>query len=97
MLTFELVFETNGSNKISLFVFVASTNPPNKSLDSVFTDSFPNKSNKLFCFDVIGSSSIETDEKFNNSPSLGLLDGTSTLGGNSGLGGATRDGIFAGS
>lgn len=74
MLTFEFVFETNGSNKISLFVFEAFTNPPNKSLDSVFSDSGPNKSNKLSGFDATGSSSIETDEKFNNRPSLGLFD-----------------------
>jgi len=57
-----------------LFVFEAFTNPPNKSLDSVFSDSDPNKSNKLSGFDVTGSSSIETDEKFNNRPSLGLFD-----------------------
>jgi len=74
LLTFEFVFETNGSNKISLFVFEAFTNPPNKSLDSVFSDSGPNKSNKLSGFDVTGSLSIETDEKFNNRPSLGLFD-----------------------
>lgn len=82
-------------NKISLVVLVASTNPPNKSLDSVFSDSDPNKSNKLSCFVTTGSSSsIETDEKFNNSPSLGSFDLTPTFGGNSGLGGATRVGIF---
>jgi len=74
VLTFEFVFETNGSNKISLFVFEAFTNPPNKSLDSVFSDSGPNKSNKLSGFDVTGSSSIETDEKFNNRSSIGLFD-----------------------
>lgn len=98
LFTLELVFEINGSNNISLFVFVASTKPPNKSLDSVFSDSGPSKSNKLSCFDVTsGSSSIETDEKFNKSPSLGLLSLTSTFGGNSGLGGATRVGTFDGS
>jgi len=89
MLTFEFVFETNGSNKISLFVFEAFTNPPNKSLGSVFSDSGPNKSNKLSGFDVTGSSSIETDEKFNNRPSLGLFNGTSVFGGKCGLGGGT--------
>lgn len=73
-LTLELGFDTNGSNKISWFVLVASTNPPNKSLGSVFSVSGPNKSNKLSCFDVTGSSSIEIDEKFNNSPSLGFFD-----------------------
>lgn len=78
-------------------MFVASTNPPNKSLGSVFSDSVPNKSNKLSCFGGIGSSSIETDEKFSNSPSLSLLDFTSTFGGNSGLGGGTRVGTFDGS
>jgi len=80
-----------------LFVFEAFTNPPNKSLDSVFSDSGPNKSNKLSGFDVLSSSSIETDKKFNNRPSLGLFDGTSTFGGKCGLGGATRIGTFAGS
>jgi len=56
-----------------LFVTEAFTNPPNKSLDSVFSDSGPNKSKKLSGFDVTSSSSIETDEKFNNKPSLGLF------------------------
>jgi len=74
VLTFKFVFETNGSKKISLFVFEAFTNPPNKSLDSVFLDSDPNKSNKLSDFNVSGSSSIEIDDKFNNRPSLGLFN-----------------------
>lgn len=78
-------------------MFVASTNPPNKSFGSVFSDSVPNKSNKLSSFEGIGSSSIETDEKFSKSPSLGLLDLTSTIGGNSGLGGGARVGTFDGS
>jgi len=63
------------------------TNPPNKSLGSVFSDSDPNKSNKFSFFDITGSSSNETDEKFNNNPSLGFF--VSTFGGKSGLGGAT--------
>jgi len=74
VLTFKFVFETNGSNKISLLVFEAFTNPPNKSLDSVFSDSDPNKSNKLSDFNVSDSSSIEIDDKFNNRPSFGLFD-----------------------
>lgn len=97
ILTFGLVLETNGSNKISLVVLVALTNPPNKSFDSVFSDSDPNKSNKLSFFGVTDSSSNEIDEKFNNNPSLGLFDFTSIFGGSSGLGGATRVGIFTGS
>lgn len=96
-LTLELGFEINGLNKISLFVFVALTNPPNKSLDSVFSDSDPNKSNKLSCFVLTGSSSIETDERFNNRSSLGLFVLTSIFGGKFGLGGATRVGTFAAS
>lgn len=74
MLTFKFVFETNGSNKISLLAFEALTNPPNKSLDSVFSDSDPNKSNKLSDVNVSDSSSIEIDDKFNNKPSFGLFD-----------------------
>lgn len=75
LLTFETDFVTNASNKISLFVLVALTKTPNISLDSVFSDSGLNKSKKLSGFDIIiGSSSIETDDKFNNSPSLDLFD-----------------------
>lgn len=88
MFTLELIFEANELNRTPLFVFDASTKPPNKSFGSVFSDSDPNKSNKLFCFDVTnGSSSIETDDKFNNNPSLDLFDWTSTFGGKLGLGG----------
>jgi len=57
-----------------LLVFEAFTNPPNKSLDSVFSDSDPNKSNKLSDFNVSGSSFIEIDDKFNNRPSFGLFN-----------------------
>lgn len=94
LFTLELAFVTNGLNNISLFVFVASTKLPNKSLVSVFSDSVPSKSNKFSRFDVTGSSSNETDEKFNKSPSLGLFGWTSIFGGNSGLGGALLVGTF---